>query len=115
MDHSAFSNSRILYHSTCETRCPTCRAAWRSVAECPRCGTDLTQLMQVAAKAWKLREAARTALCEGERAPEAVALARASCQLHATPRGQRLLVLALLEAGQLQEASLLIEQGLAKD
>lgn len=66
--------------------------------------------MQIAATAWQLREAARTALGAGERAPEAVALARAACQLHATPRGQRLLALALLEAGQPQEACVLIEQ-----
>jgi len=90
--------------------CPTCRAAWRGVATCPRCGTDLTALMCVAARAWELRQATRTALCAGNRATEALALARAACQLHTTPHGQRLLALALLVNGQMVEAYALIEQ-----
>src|SRR5262250_1972857 len=47
--------------------CPTCRAAWRGVPTCPRCGTDLTALMRVAVRAWELRQAARAALCAGDR------------------------------------------------
>lgn len=90
--------------------CPTCRAAWRSVATCPRCGTDLTVLMCVASRAWELRQATRTVLCAGNRATEALALARAACQLHTTPYGQRLLALALLVNGYMAEAYALIEQ-----
>src|SRR5215510_6538268 len=90
--------------------CPTCRAAWRDVATCPRCGTDLTALMRVAVRAWELRQAVRTALCAGDRATEALALARAACQLHATPDGQRLLALALLANGHMADAYALIEQ-----
>ena len=90
--------------------CPTCRAAWRGVATCPRCGTDLTALMRVAVRAWELRQATRAALCAGNRATEALALARAACQLHTTPYGQRLLALALLVNGQMAEAYALIEQ-----
>jgi predicted amidophosphoribosyltransferase len=90
--------------------CPTCRAAWRSVAICPRCGTDLTALMCVAGRAWELRQATRAALCAGNRATEALALARAACQLHTTPYGQRLLALALLVNGHMAEAYALIEQ-----
>jgi hypothetical protein len=90
--------------------CPTCRAAWRGVATCPRCGTDLTALMGVAVRAWELRQAARAALCAGDRTAEALALARAACQLHTTPSGQRLLALALLVNGRMAEASALIEQ-----
>jgi predicted amidophosphoribosyltransferase len=85
--------------------CPTCRAAWRGVATCPRCGTDLTALMRVAVRAWELRQATRAALCAGDRAAEALALARAACQLHTTPYGQRLFALALLVNGQMTEAS----------
>jgi len=90
--------------------CPTCRAAWRNVATCPRCGTDLTALMRVAVRAWELRQATRVALCAGDRAAEALALARAACQLHTTPYGQRLLALALLVNGHMAEAYALLEQ-----
>ena len=57
-----------------------------------------------------LREAARAALCAGDRVTEALALARAACRLHTTPRGQRLLALALLATGQMAEACELIER-----
>lgn len=96
--------------SSFETRCPTCRAKWRETTTCSRCGADLTQVMRVAAKAWELREQARKALCAGDHTVQALALAQASCQLHATPRGQRLLALALLENGYTAEAYTLIEQ-----
>ena len=90
--------------------CPTCRAAWRSVATCPRCGTDLTALMRVAVRAWELRQATRAELCAGNRAIEALALARAACQVHTTPYGQRLLALALLVNGHMAEAYAVVEQ-----
>jgi predicted amidophosphoribosyltransferase len=90
--------------------CPTCRAAWRGATACPRCGTDLTVLMRVAVRAWELRQAARAALCAGNRTADALALARAACQLHTTPYGQRLLAFALLMNGQMAEAYALIEQ-----
>jgi hypothetical protein len=66
--------------------------------------------MRVAVRAWELRQATRAALCAGDRTAEAMALARAACQLHATPDGQRLLALALLVNGQMAEAYALIEQ-----
>src|SRR5262249_61815326 len=90
--------------SAMETRCPTCRAPWRGVTTCARCGADLTAPMRVAVRAWELREAARTALCAGGPAAEALALARAACRLHATPPGQRPLALAPLAAGQTDQA-----------
>ena len=68
--------------------------------------------MRVAVRAWELRQAARAALCAGNRASEALALARAADQLHTTPHGQRLLALALLVNGQMAEACTLIEQAL---
>src|SRR5229473_6461935 len=85
--------------------CPTCRAAWRGAVTCPRCSTDLTALMRVAVRAWELRQATRAALCAGDRTAEALALARAACQLHTTLYGQRLLALALLVNGHMAEAS----------
>ena len=90
--------------------CPTCRTVWRGAVTCPRCGTDLTALMRVAVRAWELRQAARAALCAGDRPTEALALARAACQLHTTPYGQRLLALALLMNGHMAEAYAVIEQ-----
>jgi hypothetical protein len=59
--------------------------------------------MRAAARAWQLREAARTAL-GARRVDEACALAARSLGLHDTPRGRRLLVLALLAAGRAVEA-----------
>ena len=84
-------------------RCPTCRASWRGVSACSRCGTDLAPLMAVAAAAWRLREAARGAL-DGGREREACALASAALRLHATPRGRRLHLLALVAAGRTLDA-----------
>ena len=85
-------------------RCPTCRAPWRQMVLCSRCGTDLSALMQVAARAWKLREAARQLLCVGTQPAEAVRLARAACQLHETPQARQLLTLTLLANQQITEA-----------
>jgi predicted amidophosphoribosyltransferase len=89
--------------------CPTCRAPWRGVTICPRCGSDLAMLMRVAVKAWELREAARAALCAGDRPAHALDLARAAYRLHTTRQSQRLLALALVAAGQMAEAHELIE------
>ena len=91
-------------------RCPTCRTPWRGVTVCPRCGSDLSAIMHVAAKAWELREAARAALCAGDRPAQALALARTSCRLHATRQGQRLLALALVAAGQTADGHELMDQ-----
>jgi hypothetical protein len=66
--------------------------------------------MRVAVRAWELRQATRVALCAGDRAAEALALARAACQLHTTPYGQRLLALALLVNGHMAEAYAVFEQ-----
>jgi predicted amidophosphoribosyltransferase len=91
-------------------RCPTCRTPWRGVTICPRCGSDLSAIMCVAAKAWELREAARAALYAGDRPAHALAMARAACRLHATRHGQRLLALALVAAGQMADGHELMEQ-----
>ncbi len=109
-DQPSSMPSAALRPASAAIACPTCRAAWRGVATCPRCGTDLTALMRVAVRAWGLRQAARAALCAGDRTAEALALARAACQLHTTPSGQRLFALALLVNGHIAEAYALIEQ-----
>lgn len=93
-----------------ELHCPTCRAPWRGATICGRCGADLSALIRTTMRAWELREAARQALFEDDRASDAVALAQAACRLHATPRGQQLLALALLAAGQTANAYAVIER-----
>ena len=86
--------------------CPTCRAPWRSVDTCARCGTDLLPLMRLAARAHALREEARRALLDvaAERVPEALAAAREAHRLQRTPRSTALLGVALVAAGEREEA-----------
>ena len=84
-------------------RCPACRASWRGVTTCPRCGADLAPLMRLATRAWALRESARTAIVGGD-AVAALAHARAAYQLERSPRGRRLLALALMSVGHVAEA-----------
>jgi predicted amidophosphoribosyltransferase len=67
-------------------QCPVCQARFRGRPTCPRCGSDLSRLMSVAACAQQLRRRARQALCEG-RYGEARALADRAQILHRTPRG----------------------------
>ena len=90
-------------------RCPACRAAWRAVATCPRCGADLTPLMRLAARAWALREAARAALRAGDDAA-ALAAARAAYALERTPRAQRLLALSLIARGDAAAARAIVAE-----
>jgi hypothetical protein len=109
-DQSSSRHPATLRPASAAMACPTCRAAWRGVATCPRCGTDLAAIMRVAVRAWELRQATRAALCAGDRTAEALALARAACQLHTTPYGQHLLALALLMNGHMAEAYALLER-----
>ena len=90
-------------------RCPACRAAWRAVATCPRCGADLTSLMSLAARAWTLREAARAALQAGDGAA-ALPAARAAYALDRTPRAQRLLALSLIARGDAAGARAIVAE-----
>lgn len=76
-------------------KCPTCRAPWREEPECPRCGSDLAPLMQLAAAAWRHRTAAAAALIAG-RWNEAVQHAAEANRLHRTDAGDELLVVARL-------------------
>jgi len=47
-------------------RCPVCTVRFRDRTTCPRCGTDLTALMRVAARAWAARQRCRAALLAGD-------------------------------------------------
>ena len=70
-------------------RCPVCRAPFRAVVACPRCGADLGPLMHLAAGAWARRCRARAALAAGD--PETAAgHARAAEAMHSTASGRRL-------------------------
>ena len=70
-------------------QCPVCKARFRRVVHCPRCGADLSILMSLASRAYQARRAARRALCQGDlrRARQS---ARHAQSLHATPAGRRL-------------------------
>lgn len=65
--------------------CPVCRVRFRGAATCSRCGTDLRALMHIAARAWAVREASRTALRDGNltEALRLSARARQLCRIDA--------------------------------
>lgn len=69
--------------------CPVCRARFRGSSECSRCGADLKTIMSLQANAWRLREAARQAISNGDLA-RARALASTAEALHHTPIGSRI-------------------------
>lgn len=69
--------------------CPVCRARFRGLTVCSRCGADLTMVMTLVASAWRLRQAARDALARGDFA-QAAEIATQAQQLHSTPAGKAL-------------------------
>jgi hypothetical protein len=73
--------------------CPVCQARFRGAATCSRCGADLTALMQLTARAYRLRRQAREALWRGD-ATVAVSLAGQAQELQNTPQGTSLRLLA---------------------
>jgi len=75
-------------------RCPVCQARFRGERLCSRCGADLTQLMSLAAGAWRLRDAARRALAVGQ-FEQAANYARQAQSLQWTQAGESLLTLSL--------------------
>jgi len=79
--------------------CPVCQARFRGSSQCSRCGADLLPLMTLAAHAWRLREAARQALRQGD-CSAALASARAAQQLQATEEGRLLVGIAGVNAIQ---------------
>jgi predicted amidophosphoribosyltransferase len=71
-------------------RCPACQARFRGARFCSRCGADLGRLMFLAAKAWRLREAARGALVARDFGP-AFELAERAEEAQSTGAGKALL------------------------
>jgi hypothetical protein len=65
--------------------CPVCQARFRGSAECSRCGADLAPIMALVVSAWRLREAARQAIAEGDmmRARALAAQAQELCRTRA--------------------------------
>ena len=47
-------------------KCPVCTSRFRGNPTCPRCGTDLSALMHIAARAWLLRQQAGDAMRAGD-------------------------------------------------
>ena len=45
--------------------CPVCRARFRGSKDCSRCGADLTVVMHLMVSAWRMRQAARDAIAQG--------------------------------------------------
>lgn len=66
--------------------CPVCRARFRGSVECSRCGADLTTLMELVSKAWRLRQAARQELLDGD-TDRAFVLASQAQRICRTPGG----------------------------
>ena len=75
---------------TTALNCPVCRARFRGVAECSRCGANLTPLFLLIAYAWRLRQSARAHLCAKNYRAAHQDAQRAE-QLHTTPQGILLL------------------------
>lgn len=73
--------------------CPVCQARFRGSAECSRCGADLAPIMGLVASAWRLREASRQAIVEGDMVL-ARALAAQAQELCRTPAGRDLETIA---------------------
>ena len=73
-------------------QCPVCRARFRRVRHCTRCGADLSPLMTLAAKAFMARRASREALRQGNfgRSHELALQAQGLCD---TQAGRRLCTL----------------------
>ena len=73
--------------------CPVCQARFRGARECSRCGADLTIVMKLAARAWRLREAAREAIRRDDPAA-ALAFALEAQETCSTPAGKRIQALS---------------------
>ena len=78
--------------------CPVCQARFRGSTECSRCGADLGTIMGLAAGAWRMREAARVAIAEGDGA-RARALACQAQEICRTAAGRDLEMVSSWLAG----------------
>ncbi len=79
--------------------CPVCQARFRGSVECSRCGADLGTIMGLVASAWRLREAARQAIAEGD-VMRARTLAAQAQELCRTPAGRDLEMVSGWLAGE---------------
>ena len=79
--------------------CPVCRARFRGIATCSRCGADLTTLMMLSAHAYRLRQQARQALRAGDEA-KALACVETAQRLQATPEGSLLRWICRVASGE---------------
>ena len=84
--------------------CPTCGARDRGGEACPRCGTELGEVLAVEAEGARWVASARAALRSGEGATAWARAARAHA-VHRTPEALRVLALAALATGRYREAS----------
>jgi hypothetical protein len=82
------------------SECPVCRARFRGMATCSRCGADLAPLMLLMAHAYSLCAKARQCLQQGD-ARAALTSAEAAQNLHATPEGRLLHVMCAVVASAL--------------
>lgn len=80
------------------SRCPTCGASRSGRAQCHRCGSDLSSLLEIEARAESLLEQALEAYDDG-RFHTASTLAAESARLLAQPVALCLLACARLRAG----------------
>jgi DNA polymerase III epsilon subunit-like protein len=74
-------------------QCPVCKARFRGHRQCSRCGADLSRLMLVTARAYRLRRQATQALCEA-RYGIACKLAKRAQNLHDTIPGRKIMLTA---------------------
>lgn len=72
-------------------KCPVCQASFRGEEICRRCGADLSLLMLLATHAYSLRRIAKGHLLAGN-VQAGLAAGTAAQNLHATPRGEILLL-----------------------
>lgn len=78
--------------------CPVCRARFRGMATCSRCGADLTRLAFLRARAYQLRQQAREELRAGELS-RALGSAEEAQRLHRTSEGSLLESLSAVANG----------------
>jgi ribosomal protein S14 len=78
--------------------CPVCQARFRGSTECSRCGADLATIMGLAVSAWRMREAARQAIADGDVA-RAHALAVRAQEICRTQAGRDLEMVTSCLAG----------------
>jgi hypothetical protein len=79
--------------------CPVCRARFRGMTTCSRCGADLTLLTLLAARAYRLRQQARQALRVGDGA-SALACVEQAQSLRATLEGSLLRWICTVASGE---------------